>query len=125
MDGIRSDLRFALRGVARTPGFTSVVVLTLALGIGATTGVFSAMNAVLFAGMPYPEPDQLVLGRSTFHGGAVGLSAHDYFDYRDQATSFESLGAHLEFSIRVSSSGGETPETLGATYVSTDFFHTL
>lgn len=125
MDGIRSDLRFALRGVARTPGFTSVVVLTLALGIGATTGVFSAMNAVLFAGMPYPEPDQLVLGRSTFQGGAVGLSAHDYFDYRDQATSFESLGAHLEFSIRVSSSGGETPETLGATYVSTDFFHTL
>jgi len=123
--GLWSDLRFAFRSLARSPGFTAVVVMTLALGIGATTGVFSAMNAILFAGMPYPEPDRLVFGRSTFQGGTVGLSAHDYFDYRDQSTSFESLGAHLEFSTHVSSTGGGTPETLRATYVSTDLFRTL
>ncbi|MGV8039997.1 MAG: ABC transporter permease [Thermoanaerobaculaceae bacterium] len=125
MTAIWPDLRNALRGLARQPGFAAVVVLTLALGIGATTGVFSAMHAVLLRSMPYPDPDRLVFGLPTFKGGNTGLSAQDYFDYRDQATSFSSLGAILQYSVSMPSTGGDRPETVDATYVSTDLFPTL
>ena len=97
------DLRLALRGLAKTPGFTAMVLATLANAIDATTGVFSALHAVLLASMPYPEAERLVFGVSTFKDRNTGLSAHDYFDYRDQATSFESLGAHLQYSETVGS----------------------
>ncbi len=125
MGSLRSDLRFALRGVARTPGFTSVVVLTLALGIGATTGVFSALHAVLLAALPYPEPERLVFGIATFKERTTGLSAHDHFDFRDQATSFASLAASLEFSLKLPVTGGDRPETVEATFSSVDLFPTL
>jgi len=125
MEALRHDLRLALRSLAKTPGFTAMVLATLALGIGATTGVFSAMHAVLMASMPYPEPDRLVLGVATFKGSTTGLSGHDYFDYRDQATSFESFGASQYFTDSVPSSGGERPETLTTIHVSTNLFRTL
>lgn len=125
METLRSDVRFALRGFARTPGFTSVVVLTLALGIGATTGVFSAFHAVLLASMPYPEPDRLVFGISTFKERTTGLSAHDHFDYREQATSFESLAANLQYSVKLTVTGGDRPEAVDATFASVDLFRTL
>ncbi|MCU0291983.1 MAG: ABC transporter permease [Thermoanaerobaculaceae bacterium] len=125
MDTLWHDLRLALRSLLRTPGFTAMVLATLALGIGATTGVFSALHTVLLASMPYPEPDRLVFGVSTFKERPTGLSAHDYFDYRDQATSFESLGANLQYVDTVPSSGGDRPETLNTTHVSTNLFRTL
>ncbi|HNX49653.1 MAG TPA: ABC transporter permease, partial [Thermoanaerobaculaceae bacterium] len=125
MDTLLHDLRHALRGLLKTPGFTAMVLVTLALGIGATTGVFSALHAVLLASMPYPEPDRLVFGVSTFKGRTTGLSAHDYFDFRDQATSFESLGANLQYAETVPSTGGDRPENLNTTHVSTDLFRTL
>ncbi len=125
MDGLAQDLRFALRGLGKAPGFTSVVVLTLALGIGATTGVFSALHAVLLASLPYPEPDRLVFGIATFKERTTGLSAHDHFDFRDQATSFESLGANLQYALRLTVTGGDRPENVNATFSSVDLFPTL
>jgi putative ABC transport system permease protein len=125
MDTLLHDLRVALRSLARNPGFAALVVLTLALGIGATTGVFSAVHAVLLASMPYPEPHRLVFGVATFKGSDTGFSPHDYFDYRERATSFETLGAHLEYTDGVPSTGGDRPETIRITHVSTDLFRVL
>lgn len=119
------DMRHALRALGRSPGVAVVAVLTLALGIGAATGVFSALHAVLLSSMPYPEPDRLTFAIATFEAGQTGLSAHDYFDYRDQATSFESLGALLHYTMSMPSTGGDRPENLAVTYVSTDLFDTL
>ena len=125
MHDLTQQLAQSIRSLARRPGFAAVVVLTLALGIGATTGVFSAMHAVLLRSIPYPEPDRLTFSVLTFKAGTTGLSAHDYFDYRDQATSFESLGAHLQYVDSVPSTGGDRPEDLNATFVSTNLFRTL
>src|SRR5688500_667025 len=60
MDHLRSDLRFGLRQLAARPGFTALAVLTLALGIGASTAIFSVVNPILFESLPYPDPDRVV-----------------------------------------------------------------
>ncbi|HNX49654.1 MAG TPA: ABC transporter permease [Thermoanaerobaculaceae bacterium] len=120
------DLRVAARGLVKAPGFTAVVALTLALGIGATTGVFSALHAALLASLPYQEPDRLVLGRRT-QDGRVGawVSMLDYLDYREQTTSFSSLATTPWGSFRVSSTGGDRPERINAQMVSYNLFSTL
>ncbi len=125
MGSLWSDVRFAIRGLKRSPGFTAVAVLTLALGIGAATGVFSAVNAVLLAAMPYPHPERLVLAHATFKGEGSGLSGHDCFDYAGQATSFESLASHLQFPYPLPMTGRERPENVRAAFVSVDLFRTL
>ncbi len=126
MDTLWLDFRHALRGLARSPGFTAVTVLTLALGIGATTGMFSVLHAVLLASLPYPAPEELVLGRRT-QDGRVGfwVSMLDYLDYRDQATSFVSLAASPGGSFKVASTGGDRPERIDAQMVSYNLFSTL
>ncbi len=126
MDTLRHDLRFALRSLARSPGFTVVAVLTLALGIGATTGVFSALHAVLLAPMQYPDPDRLVLGRRT-QDGNIGwwVAMADYLDYRERATSFTSLAACPDGSARLAATGDGRPEYVTAQTVSFNLFPTL
>jgi predicted permease len=120
------DARYAIRGLLRTPGFTVVALLTLALGIGSTTAMFSVTNAALGRALPYPDPGELVLGRATFSGNVnPWASFPDYQDYRDRAASLESLatigGGASPFTI----TGGDEPQQANATFVTANLFETL
>ncbi len=93
MKGIAQNLRFALRLLRKSPGLTAVAVLTLALGIGANTAIFSVVYATLLSPMPYPKPDQLVMVWSKIQGNRNGVAAGDYLDWKRQSTSFQDLNA--------------------------------
>ena len=87
-----NDLKFALRQLRKSPGFTFVAVVTLALGIGANTAIFSVVNAVLLRPLPYPQPDRLVLIRERtriFDSGSVSLP--NYLDWRASQRGFSDL----------------------------------
>jgi putative ABC transport system permease protein len=121
-----SDIRFAVRSIRRRPALAAVIVLTLGLGIGASTAMFALNHAVLLRPLPYFEPDRLVLGRCTF-GGRVNpyASAPDYYDYRDHTDSFESLAAFLGFTEKATVTGGQIPERAALLTVTDNLFPTL
>ncbi|MEJ2335660.1 MAG: ABC transporter permease [Gemmatimonadales bacterium] len=110
MNDVARDLRYSLRRIGRRPGFTLVVVMTLALGIGATTGIFSVVDAVLLRPLPYKSPDRLVLlwgdetGRRT---GSSWASFPDFVDFEAQVRSFEGLAAWSNASATLSRQGGD------------------
>ena len=120
------DVRYATRSLRRTPGFTTIVVLTLGLGIGANTAVFSVVNSVLLKPLPYQNPDRIVtlstavLGRET--GPIRGQIADaDFEDWRAQVTSFEAMAY---FGARAAPvMVGEQAEYARVARVSGDFFH--
>ena len=87
------NVRYALRQLMKSPGFTLTAVITLALGIGANTAIFTTVYATLLAPMPYPEPDQLVMVWSKIQGFHNGVSAGDFDDWRHQSTAFQALNA--------------------------------
>jgi len=90
------DLRFAARTLIKNPGFAAAACLTLALGLGATTAVFSVVNAVLLKPLPYPEPERVVYLARAFANGATGstLTAWKYDYYRRNTTVFEAVATH-------------------------------
>jgi predicted permease len=90
-DDFWMDVRFGVRQLRKNPGFTTVILLTLALGIGATVAIFSVTNGIVFAPLDFREPAQLVHIESTYDGQPNGLSALDYIDYRDQSHSFAAM----------------------------------
>ncbi len=93
MSMIMRNLRYALRQLVKSPIFALTAVLTLALGIGANTAIFTVVYATLLAPMPYPEPDQLVIVWSKIQGDRNGIAAQDYVDWRNQSKSFQALNA--------------------------------
>ena len=81
-----NDLKFAVRQLLKNPGFTSVAVLTLALGIGANSAVFTVINAVLFRRLPFPDADRLVLvGETNARGQGDGASPANFLDWKEQS----------------------------------------
>ena len=120
------DVRYALRLLGRQPGFTLVAVLTLALGIGANTAIFSIVNAVVLEPLPYEQPEQLVVlwsnpdGRS--RSGAA--SVDDFLDWRAQQRSFEGLSALAGNDATLTAAGSE-PERVRGVNVSANFFDLL
>ena len=123
---LTQDLSYAFRTLRRSPGFTAVAVLTLALGIGGATSMFSVLNAAMGRSLPYFEPDRLVLGRATFSGNLNPWVAFpDYMDYRDQAGSLQSLATFTGASSPVTVTGADRPEQVDLLYVTPNFFSTL
>ena len=89
---LAQEPRHALRTMCRTPGFTLVALITLALGIGANVAMFSTARAVLVQPLPYVDSERLVIGRATVRGELnPWVSGADYYDYRDRSAGFEHL----------------------------------
>jgi putative ABC transport system permease protein len=126
LETLGQDIRYALRTLAKSSSFTTVAVLTLALGIGANTAMFSIIHAVLLKPLPFRDPARLVLARSTI-GGAIGpfVSAPDYYDYREHANDFEGFSAVLPIPLKTTVMGDAEPERATFTYVAHDLFQTL
>jgi putative ABC transport system permease protein len=117
MSAMLQDLKFALRTLAKSPGFTLVAVLTLALGIGADTAIFSVVNAVLLRPLPFKNSAQLVVLRETHKNvGNVSVSYPDFLDWRQQAHSFSAMAAIQNRGFNLS--GITQPENIGGYAVS-------
>ncbi|MEK6286990.1 MAG: hypothetical protein AABO57_14725 [Acidobacteriota bacterium] len=102
MNGFLQDLRYGWRTLAKSPGFTVVAVLTLALGIGANSSIFSLINTVLLRPLPFEEPDRLVMiweRRASSNDSNLPISGHEFVGWREQAGSFEQMA-----SLRVTAS---------------------
>src|SRR5437763_12693103 len=124
MDTMLQDLRYALRTLAKIPGFTLVAVLTLALGIGANTAIFSAVNAVLLKPLPYPGSDRLVQIMSTgFRGVRFGVSFPDLQDLRALSQDFTGVAATT--TQRYNLTGAGDPREVQAAAVTGDVFEVL
>jgi putative ABC transport system permease protein len=119
-----NDLRFAFRQLRKSPAFTLVAVLTLALGIGANTAIFSIVNAVLLRPLPYPDADRImVLNESSGPGQDYSVALPDYFDWRNDNTVFEHLAATHKESRNLSGIPGRDPERVSCASVTRNFFN--
>ncbi len=126
LDAVRQDLRYALRQLRSHPGFAAVVLLTLGLGIGANTAMFSVVDAVLLRPLPYPEANRLVLLQGHKEGiGNESASVPDFLDWKAQSRSFSGMTAFAGASLNLAGSEGRPPERLIAARVTSDFFRTL
>jgi len=119
-----SDFKYALRMLVKSPGFSAIAVVTLALGIGANTALFSIVNAVLLRPLPYPEADRImVLNESSGPGQDYSVALPDYFDWRNDNTVFEHLAATHKESRNLSGIPGRDPEHISCASVTRNFFN--
>lgn len=125
LETMLQDIRYALRGSLRRPAFAILVVLTLGVGIGANSAMFSIVNSVLLQPLPYERPEELVYMFGAFRGGnQASISPPDFLDYRERQTVFSSLAARTVFGSAVIG-GGDGPEHVPASIATANFFSTL
>jgi predicted permease len=121
MSTLLQDLRYGLRMLARSPGFTAMAVLTLALGIGASTAIFSVVYGVLLRPLPYPQPDRIVeLWEVDAKGGRMQFADPNFADVRSQNHSLQGVAEYAAWLASVS--GGSEPTRSRVASVSCDFF---
>ena len=124
MYGLVLDLRFALRQLRKAPGFALTVVLTLALGIGATTAIFSLVEGILLRPLPFSNPDRLVLvGDHLGNGPNTPVTAREIGTYSEATSAFSSLGGFINTNYELS--GGAIPEEIHAARFTAGVFPTL
>ncbi|MCU1267454.1 MAG: hypothetical protein JWM21_3772 [Acidobacteria bacterium] len=124
MDAFLNDIRYAIRSLRKQRAFTAIALVTLALGIGANTAIFSVVDAVLFRSLPYPNADRLVaLAESSRETADMAVSYPDYLDWRAQQTVFEEISARMPIGGIIT--GGGEPERVIGRLVSPGFFSTL
>jgi predicted permease len=123
VDTLLQDLRYAFRQLVNQPLFTLVSAVTLALGIGATTAIFSAVNAVLLRSLPYGDPERLVLVHERWQGGDGNVAVGHYVDWVERNRSFEHLAAFNGVSFNLSGLGA--PERIYGAMVTPNFFSAL
>src|SRR5262245_36044288 len=126
MQTLWQDLRYGARMLMKNAGFTLVAVITLALGVGANTAIFSVVSAVLLRPLPYPDSDQLMQIWETDvarGGGDITASMPDYREWRKRNQSFSHLAAYSTSNFNIS--GNEEPERAAGARVDTDFFTLL
>ena len=126
MSGLAQDVRFALRQLRKNPRFTLIAALTLALGIGASTAIFSVVNTVLLHPLPYRDPERLVLVTESLpamSSGEIGVSAAEYIDYRDRNHSFSQVASYESAGFNLTGEG--RPLRVNAAAVSASAFPLL
>src|SRR5215468_1589614 len=126
MQTIFRDLKYAVRTLVKRPAFTATAVVTLALGIGATSAVFSVANAILLRPLPYQDSSRLVMIEGNFVKmgmSNIGASAREFMDYRDEASSLERVAAFSNLSLNLT--GIDVPEKVQAARVSEGLFELL
>jgi putative ABC transport system permease protein len=127
LDDLVTDLRLTLRGLRRTPGQAATLVMTLGLGVGAATAIFSLLHAVLLAPLPYPEPDQLIsvrhLAAAVDGAGPNGPGGADILDYMAGAPSVEAFGGIQTLETNLNDDQGAARVTMG--WTTPDFFRVV
>ena len=124
MNSLLQDFRYALRRLRLTPGFTSIAIITLALGIGANSAIFTVINAVLLRALPFRDPGKLVLlSESIPQFPILSVSYLNYVDWRSQSHSFTEVSAVRNFSMTMTGTGD--PERLPAQMANANLFHLL
>ncbi len=120
-----NDIRFAFRQLRKSPAFTIVAVLTLALGIGANTAIFSVIHAVLLRPLPYPEPERIMALHEAISAQEFSVAFPDYLDWRRDNTVFEHLAVSRADSRNLSGLPGRDTERISAAYVTANFFQVI
>src|SRR5690349_2773048 len=121
-----TNLRLAFRQLIQSRGFTIIAVLTLSLGIGANTAIFSVINAVLLAPLPYPDAGRIMtLAEAAPGAPSVSIAFPDYLDWRRDNTVFESLAISRADSRNLSGIPGRSPERVATANVTASFFKVI
>jgi len=127
MENLLKDIRYGIRTLGKNPGFTAVAVLTLALGIGANTAIFSVVESVLLRPLPYPQPESLVHIWNTYlpQIPQIGLSPGDYADWREQNVSFSEMGGYVRITQGFNLTGEGEPQRVLTSYATASLFPML
>jgi predicted permease len=124
LESTLQDIRYGARTLRRSPGLASVIVLTLALSIGANTAIFTVLHGVLLSPLPYPAPDRVVrIFLSNANFAKFRFNPFDYRDYRERSQSFDSLAGFVRHDVQISGQGD--PQRLICVIVTSTFFQTL
>ena len=120
------NMRYALRTLAKSPGYAAVTILTLALGIGANTAIFSVVNGVMLKPLPYPRSDRLLFITSTFPGlgfDRFWVSVPEWAEFKERNRSFQAVGAYREGSVNLGTP--ERPRRVNSALVTPELLDVL